>query len=70
VEEKDGKLIGSNGNLNKGRRKDRKYCKENVSVRHVNNEECKFTVETQLYVKTIISYIFRLYIAIIRLNKI
>jgi len=36
--------------------------------KHVNEEECKLTVQTQLYLKSTISYMFRLYTAIIRLN--
>ena len=37
-------------------------------IRCVNKEECKFTVQTQLYLSVAINYMFWLCIAIIGLN--
>jgi hypothetical protein len=38
------------------------------TIHNVNNEECKLTDQTQLYLSATISYMFRLHIAIIMLN--
>jgi len=40
----------------------------NTTLLNVNKEECKLTVQTQSNLYATISYMFRLYIAIIRLN--